>query len=66
MLLPPSLSDSSFDSCPNASNRVRVPDGREGKVVGFSVGDRESAVVTFAEGQSKEFGVEVLAVVGRY
>jgi hypothetical protein len=39
----------------NAHDRVRVPDGRIGQVIGFYVREIQSVVVLFAAGMSDEF-----------
>ena len=38
-----------------AHDRVRVPDGRIGEVIGFYRREYESVVVLFASGRSSEF-----------
>jgi hypothetical protein len=39
----------------DAHDRVRVPDGRIGEVIGFYRRQHESVVVLFASGRSDEF-----------
>lgn len=39
----------------DAHDRVRVPDGRVGEVIGFYCREQESVVVQFASGRSSEF-----------
>jgi hypothetical protein len=39
----------------NSSDRVRVPDGRVGEVIGFYIREHESVVVLFAGGRSGEY-----------
>lgn len=39
----------------DAHDRVRVPDGRVGEVIGFYRREQESVVVQFASGGSSEF-----------
>lgn len=36
-------------------DRVSVPDGRDGQVIGFYMRDPESVLVMFSEGQCEEF-----------
>jgi hypothetical protein len=39
----------------DAHDRVRVPDGRVGEVIGFYLRQHESVVVLFASGRADEF-----------